>query len=112
MPPVHRSEDDELCGHVEAIDGHWRALTVFGSELGVHDTSEAAEQQVLAEGLAILADRWMARNVDTGEEDVVRILEAHDGSVTVEFGYYPEPGARTLTLTRDDLATGPWLLER
>ncbi|HWJ61901.1 MAG TPA: hypothetical protein VNS19_08010 [Acidimicrobiales bacterium] len=111
MQPVHRSEDDELCGHVEERDGRWRALTVFGSELGAHDDRDAAEQQVVAEGLAVLAERWMIRNRDTGEEDVVRIVEAHDGSVTVSFGYYPEPGARTLTLTRDELASGPWGLE-
>ena len=108
MEEVRRPEDDELCGHVTEVDGTWRALTVFGAELGTHPTRIDAEQQVLADGLAALADRWTLRNTETGEEDIVCLLEAHDGSVTLSRGYYPGPP--DLTLTRAELARGPWSL--
>ncbi|MGN6696148.1 MAG: hypothetical protein ACTHN0_18355 [Aquihabitans sp.] len=110
MREVRRSVDDELCGHVDEVDGRWRARTVFGAELGAHGTEAEAERQVLAEGLASLADRWTLRNTVTGEDEIVCLLEARDGSVTLSVGYYPGPPS--MTLTRADLAAGPWSLAR
>lgn len=112
MTPVRRSDDDELCGHVEELDGAWRACTVFGAVLGTHDTHDAARDQVLAEGLASLAERWTLHDAADGTDEIVCILEAHDGSVTVSVGYYPEPGAPVLTLAAAELVGGRWSLRR
>ena len=112
MEAVRRAEDDELCGHVAERDGRWRALTVFGAELGSHERREDAERQVLAEGLASLADRWTLRNVASGAEEVVCIQEANDRSVTLALGYYSLPGVPTMTITAEQLAAGEWALHR
>jgi hypothetical protein len=107
-----RRRDDELCGHVERRNGRWCALVVFGAVLGDHDHREAAVDQVLAEGLSSLAERWMLRDGDSGDEEVVCIQEAHAGAVTVARGYYSLPGVPTLTITADQIATGRWQLRR
>jgi len=109
---VRRPEDDELCGHVDERSGRWLALTVFGAVLGSHERRDAAEQQVLEQGLASLADRWTLRDASTGEEEVVCIQEANAVAVTVARGYYSMPGVPTLTLTKGQLAAGEWELRR
>ena len=88
MDEVRRPTDDELCGHVEHLDGQWRALVVFGSLLGIHSTREAAEQHLLDEGLASLAERWTLRRGESEDEEVVCIQEANPTTVTVARGYY------------------------
>ncbi len=111
MEAVTRHDDGELCGHVDQHDGRWRALTVFGGELGTHGTREAAVDQVLAEGLASLAERWTLRGSD-GDDEIVCIQEANAESVTLAIGYYSMPGVPTLTITAADLANGTWELHR
>ena len=86
MEQVRRMDDDELCGHVDARDGTWCSLTVFGAELGRHATRADAVEQVLAEGLASLAERWTLRRGANGEEEVVCIQEANPDKVTVAVG--------------------------
>jgi hypothetical protein len=109
---VTRTDDDELCGHVDRRDGRWCALTVFGGLLGRHDQRETAVEQVLAEGLASLAERWTLRNGETGDDEVACIVEANAGAVTVARGYYSMPGVPTLTITADEIARGTWELLR
>ena len=112
MPRVRRPTDDELCGHVEQCDGQWRALVVFGSLLGIHSTREAAEQHLLDEGLASLAERWTLRRGESEDEEVVCIQEANPTTVTVARGYYSMPGVPTLTITAQQLASGEWVMRR
>jgi len=112
MEEVRRSDDDELCGHVDERDGSWCALTVFGAVLGRHDRRETAVDQVLGEGLASLADRWTLVDGATGDERVVCIQEANPAVVTVALDYYSLPGVPTMTLTTDQLASGEWTLRR
>lgn len=107
-----RREDGELCGHVEVHGDRWRALTVFGARLGEHDTEAAAQEQVLQEGLAALADRWNLVDGRSGDEQVVRIQHASPGEVTLALDYESVPGVPTLTVTAEDLAAGRWRLER
>jgi len=109
---VRRPDDDELCGHVEQRDGHWCALAVFGAVLGRHDSRAAATQQLLEEGLASLAERWILRNGANGDEEIVCILEANASSVTLALGYYSMPGVPTLTISSRALASGEWELHR
>ncbi len=107
-----RRDDGELCGHVDAVDGTWTARTVFGAVLGTHDAHQSAVDQVLAEGLASLTERWTLRNGATGEEEVVCIQEANSSRVTVALGYYSLPGVPSLTIAVDQLAAGEWELHR
>jgi len=109
---VRRTEDGELCGHIAERDGRWCALTVFGAELGSHDSRDAAKQQILDEGLASLAERWTLRNGATGDEEVVCIQEANPEAVTVALGYYSLPGVPTVTITAAQLASGEWVMRR
>ena len=87
MDEVRRPTDDELCGHVEHLDGQWRALVVFGSLLGIHSSREE-------------------------DEEVVCIQEANPTTVTVARGYYSMPGVPTLTITAQQLASGEWVMRR
>ncbi|MEN9644669.1 MAG: hypothetical protein RL238_1338 [Actinomycetota bacterium] len=103
MIEVRRSSDGELCGHVVADDTTWRALTVFGGVLGRHDTASGAEQQVLDEGLASLAERWMYRADPSAEWQVACIQEASPHSVRLALDHYSMPGVPTVTLSRIDL---------
>lgn len=112
MEAIHRSSDGELCGHVDQRDGQWRALTVFGAVLGTHDDYQEAVDQVLHGGLASLAERWMLRSGDGGDDEVVCIQEANAEAVTVALGYYSMPGVPTLTITAAQLASGDWVLYR
>lgn len=107
-----RRDDGELCGYVGPSDGRWVARTVFGAALGDHDDPAAAERQVLAEGLAALSERWLLADAETGAEEVVCIVEAHPGEVTLALGYYSMPGVPTRTFTAADLAGGRWALRR
>jgi hypothetical protein len=110
---VRRSGDGELCGHVASGGGRWRALTVFGAVLGEHDGRDAAVDQVLADGLASLAERWTLRDGDgDGEDEVVCIVEANASKMTVARGYYALPGVPMLTITAAQLASGEWTLTR
>lgn len=109
---VRRDTDDELCGHVAEMEGSWRALTVFGAELGWHDTRAGAVSHVLEEGLASLAERWTLRHGATGEDEIVCLQEANQHGVTVARGYYSMPGVPTLRITRSQLAAGEWELLR
>lgn len=102
---VRRDGDHELCGYVAADDGggHWLAMTIFGAPLGTSSTPDRAVEHVLAEGLAVLAERWTLRR--PGEPDeIVCILEANPGEVTVALGYYATPDVPTLTITAAELA--------
>ena len=96
MRPIHRPEDDELCGFVvERADG-WHALTVFGGELGICSTSAAADDLVRTDGLSSLMERWILVDGESpGEEpdeQVVCIQEANPHSVTLALDYYSMPG--------------------
>ncbi len=108
---VRRPEDGELCGHVEVRDGAWLALVVFGAVLGRHSTRDEAVDHVLTEGLASLAERWILRGAARSDE-VVCVQEANERSVTLALGYYSMPGVPTLTVTRDELDAGTWILHR
>ena len=111
MDEVRRETDQELCGFVEQRGGKSCALTVFGSTLGQYDSRAEAQQHVLIEGLASLAERWALRGRDGGEE-IVCIQEANPDSVTVARGYYSLPGVPTLKITRQQLTDGEWELLR
>ena len=87
-------------------------MTVFGAVLGEHDGRRDAVDQVLTEGLPSLAERWMLRRRDGGEEEIVCIQEANPSSVTVALGYYALPGVPTLTITAAQLASGEYVLSR
>lgn len=92
-------------------DGSWSALVVFGAELGRHATRDHAVEHVLAEGLASLAERWTLQR--TGDRDeLVCIQEASAHSVTLALGYSSMPGVPTLTITRNELDAGTWILRR
>lgn len=112
MDEVRRDDDGELCGHVEERGERWCALTVFGAVLGAHRGRDEATEQVLAEGLASLSERWTLRHRETGEEEVVCIQEANAARVTMARGYYALPGVPTLTLTVEQLEHGTWELRR
>ena len=112
MDEVRRQGDDELCGHIAYRDGRWCALTVFGAVLGSHDSRDAAERQLLEEGLASLAERWTLRNGESGDEEVVCIQEANVDAVTVARGYYSLPGVPILTITARQIAAGEWEMRR
>lgn len=107
-----RRDDGELCGEVVVVDGRWVARSVFGGVLGEHDTEADAERQVRGEGLAALSERWVLVDRDTGDEEVVCIVEAHPGEVILALGYYSMPGVPTRTLTADELGAGRWELCR
>jgi hypothetical protein len=107
---LRRPSDGELCGYVEQRDGQWHALTVFGAALGSHDQRASAAKQVLNEGLSSLAERWTLRHAESGDEEVVCIQEVNGGVVTVARGYYSLPGVPTLTITKDQIASGEWEL--
>jgi hypothetical protein len=109
---VTRTSDGELCGHVDERAGRWCALTVFGAVLGIHGHRQDAVDQVLTEGLASLAERWMLRHGDGGEAEIVCIQEANPASVTVALGYYSLPGVPTVTITAEQLESGEWELYR
>lgn len=107
-----RRVDGELVGHVDRRGDRWVALTVFGVPLGEHEDLRAAQRQVIREGLASLSERWLLVDAETGEEEVVCIVEAHPGEVTVAVGYYSMPGVPTRTLTAAELAGDRWSLRR
>ena len=112
MIEVRRRHDDELCGFIEECGSAWRALTVFGGCLSVHDRRDDAEREVLDAGLASLAERWTLIDATTGEEQVVCIQEASPTKVTLALDYYALPGVPSRTITRDELAEGRWRLQR
>ena len=111
MDEVRRPIDGELCGYVDHRNGTWCALVVFGVVLGRHDDRDAATEQVLTSGLAVLSERWTLRNPTTGSEEVVCIQEVNSDAVTVALGYYSLPGVPTLTVTTDELRQGVWELQ-
>ncbi len=111
MEDVRRPVDGELCGHVELRDGSWFALVVFGAVLGRHVTRQDAVDQVLAEGLASLAERWTLRGAD-GFDEVVCIQEASERTVTVALGYYSMPGVPNLIIASEELQAGAWSMHR
>ena len=112
MIEVRREDDGELCGFVADGDGTWRATTVFGATLGEHPDRTTSEAQVLAEGLASLAEHWRLLDGETGEEEVVLIQQSSPAGVTVALGYYSVPGTPSLSITRDELDAGRWTLRR
>jgi hypothetical protein len=83
---------------------------VFGAVLGSHEKRASAADQLLNEGLSSLAERWTLRHVATGDEEVVCIQEANSGGVTVARGYYSLPGVPTVTITKEQIASGEWEL--
>ncbi len=85
---------------------------MFGAPLGHHETHDGAVVQVLSDGLSSLVERWTLRNGSTGDEEVVCIVEAHPGEVTVARDYYALPGVPRLTVTAEQLAAGEWELRR
>ena len=111
MKAIHR-DDGELCGYVAASDGSWHALAVFGGVLGAADTGEAAERIVREIGLPALAERWLLRTDESGDEQVVCIQEASPDGVTVALDYYSMPGVPTRRISRDELDTGRCTLRR
>jgi hypothetical protein len=107
-----RRDDGELCGYIDAVDGRWRSLTIFGAALGEHADQDDARQHVIDEGLAALAERWTLRDRVTGDDEVVCIQQATPSEVTVALGYYSLAGVPTMTIAVDDLTAGRWRLER
>jgi hypothetical protein len=77
-------------------DAGWRALTVFGAELAVAADRNAAEAEVEAAGLAVLAERWWYRD---GEHWVPAVIqEAGPERVTALVGTLTDL-PRPITLT-------------
>jgi hypothetical protein len=110
MIEVRRSSDGELCGHVRLNAGGWHALTVFGGRLGVHPDQETAIAHVHDQGLASLAERWWYRPDPSAEWQVVCIQEASTDAVRIALDFYSLPGVPTVTLTRQELASGTSLM--
>lgn len=106
MIEVRRDHDGELCGFVHRSDHGWDALTVFGGVLGTHETQLKAHDEVLAIGLASLAERWWYREAPSADWQVVCIQEASPRSVRLALDYYSMPGVPTVTLTTEQLASG------
>ncbi len=104
MTPVRRDEDGELCGFVVESDGRWRALTVFGGELGRHEVEADALRQVLDDGLASMAERWQLRRRGSDGAEIVCIQEASPEGVTLALGWYSMPGVPTQRVTAAELA--------
>jgi hypothetical protein len=67
---------------------------------------------VRADGLASLAERWILHDTSIGEDEVVCIIEAHPGAVTVARDHTPGPGVPILVITEEQLAAGEWELRR
>lgn len=109
---IRRPDDDELCGFVASCDGGWRALTVFGGELGRHHDRQVAVDRVLSDGLASMADRWTLRHRTAADDEIVCIVEATPAEVTVARGYYATPDVPRLALRRGELESGEWELRR
>jgi hypothetical protein len=84
---------------------------VFGAVLDYHSTCEDAVNHVLSDGLASLAEQWTLRSAASSDE-VACVQEANENSVTLALGYYSMPGVPTLTITRDELDAGTWILHR
>ena len=112
MESVARPHDGGLCGFVAERDDRWAALVVFGAALGTHDRREDAIRQVREDGLATLAERWTLVNGETGDEEVVVIVEANTSAVMVARGYYSLPGVPTVTVTAEEIAAGRWRLRQ
>jgi hypothetical protein len=110
MIEVRRDSDGELCGHIRQLEGAWQALTVFSGVLGTHETRAAAEDQVHADGLASLAERWMFRPDPSSGWQIVCIQEANPDSVRLALDYYSMPGVPTVVVTRHELTTGASLV--
>jgi hypothetical protein len=129
---VRRDDDNELCGFVVAVDGTWRAITVFGGVLGEHDDEDEACRQVLNDGLASVAERWTLvdrhphhaspqteqQEAEPQEaalhatEQIVCIQQMSPDEVTLALDYYSLPGVPTMTIATRDLVDGRWRLER
>lgn len=105
-----RRDDGELCGYVENRGEQWRALTVFGAQLGVASDSDTARKLVMTRGLASLAERWelRARCEDTWQ--TVCIQEASRHRLTLVLGYYSLPGVPTRELAIEDIRSGEFEL--
>jgi hypothetical protein len=112
MEEIRRSADGELCGFAEAGDGCWRARSVFGAVLGVHDHKTDAVEQVRDEGLASLTERWVLDRLDGEPETVVCVVEANPTGVMLALDYYPMPGVPTLWVTSAEIIEGSILLRR
>jgi hypothetical protein len=106
LEEVRRASDDELEGYVEADQGGWRALTVFGGLLGTAESRQAALDIVRRRGLASLAERWYWWSREAAGWRVVLPQEASPGRVRVAIGYYSLPGVETAVITAADLAAG------
>jgi hypothetical protein len=99
---VRRSDDGELLGFVElGPDGRWRALTVFGAELGLAETQYAAVDVVESGGLAVLAERWWHHDGERWLPAVIK--EAAPKRVSAWVGEYPDT-PWSLTLVGADAA--------
>lgn len=84
---VRREDDDELLGFTAPTDSGWQALTVFGGVLGEHPTEDDALQQVRAQGLASLAEKWW---VDVGEGwQACHLIEASPDRLVAVIAPYP-----------------------
>lgn len=110
MIEIRRDHDDELCGHVRQVDDEWQALTVFGGILGKHGSPDAARAQVLGDGLAALAERWMFRAEPSADWQVVCIQEASPESVRLALDFYSMPGVPTVVVSREQLSSGAMLV--
>lgn len=107
-----RRDDGELCGYVRAGADAWSALTVFGAPMGEHDDRSDAEDDVVRNGLAVLAERWTLVDGESGAEEVVRIQHASPDAVTLALGYESYPGIPTRTIGADEVGSGRWRLVR
>jgi hypothetical protein len=105
-----RRTDGELCGFVTERDGRWAALTVFGVSLCEFDAAADAHRDVLARGLAVLADRWTLTDGASGDSQVACIQQASPAEITLALDYFSLPGVPTITVTADDLTSGRWIL--
>lgn len=105
---IRRADDGELCGYVRWSEGRtsWQALTVFGGLLGFHDSIDAAEAQVLEDGMSSLAEHWLYRADASEEWQIVCIQEASPTTVRIALDYYAMPGVPTLVLNRDAVLMG------
>ncbi|MFZ4720157.1 MAG: hypothetical protein ACOYMR_12070 [Ilumatobacteraceae bacterium] len=106
-----RRDDGELCGFIVPVGPRWRAETVFGAVLAEVPARDHAARVVLDVGLASLAERWLLRGGEEGEQ-IVCIQEASPDGVTLALDHYSMPGVPTLRITRDELAAGRYDLRR
>jgi hypothetical protein len=98
---VHRQEDDELLGFVQANGTSWDCQTVFGYTFATQSTAQDAISVVKNKGLEILMGTWEHYDGTTDTWLPCVLIEAATDSVRIAYmdGFYPDT-SKTYLLTQ------------